>query len=163
MKFLNNTTLVVAALLAAVGLQSNLSAAPLPAPLDSLGPNFLTFTGGASLAYNSNVLSASGGSSKFDDFVLDVNPGISLDYGKANEGGEGTFSYTERFLRYDRHPALDDELSNLGASYTRVQSRFIFTFNASYAQNYSNTPSSAGAGLTSIIRTDVISASGDVH
>lgn len=56
MKFCTKIMLAVAALLAAVGLPSNLSAAPLPAPLDSLGPNFLTLNATTSLAYNSNVI-----------------------------------------------------------------------------------------------------------
>lgn len=166
MKLLTKTMPVLAALLSAMALQSSLSAAPLPAPLDSLGPNFLTLTGGVSAAYNSNVLSSPGGPSKFDDFVFTFNPGITLDYGKKDELGDATLTYSETFLRYDQHSALNEELSNLGLNYVRQQSRFTFTVAASYDQSYQNSPSSVGGGgapLTAIIRDDIINGSGDVH
>lgn len=164
MKFSTKTMLAMAALLAVVTFQSHLSAAPLPAPLDSLGPNFLTFNGAASIAYNSNVLSAPGGPNKFDDLVFTINPGVLLDYGKPDDVGESTLSYNETFLRYDRHPSLNEELSNIGLSYTRVQSRFTFTLTGSYAQSYQNTPSAVGGpSLTSIIRTDTLNGGADVH
>jgi hypothetical protein len=163
MKILSKTALAVGALLASASFVSNLAAAPLPAPLDSLGPNFLTFNGTASVAYNSNVLSAPGGAAKFDDIIYTFVPGVTLNYGKQDAGGNATLAYSEQFLRYDKHSTLNEELSNLNFSYIRQQARWTFTVGGAYVQSYSNTPSSAGAGLSSIIRTDTISGNGDAH
>ena len=161
MNLLHKAKFALAAIISTVGCQSMLSAAPLPAPFDALGPQFLTFTGGVSAAYNSNVLSAP--SNKLEDYIFTFNPGVRLDYGKNDEIGDTTVTYSETFLRYAKHTALNEELSNLALNYVKVQSRFTFSLAASYGQSYSNTPSSAGAGLTSIIRTDNLGASGDVH
>jgi len=162
MKFSSKSLLSACALLAVAGNFASVSAAPLPAPLDQYGVdatvNFMT-----SAAYNSNVLASPGGATKFDDLIFTFAPGLTLDWGK-NALTDVTFNYTETFLRYDKHPSLNAELSNVGLDVNRKQGAFDLSSHASYVQNYNNTPSAITAtnpNPTSIIRFDTITASGD--
>ncbi len=163
MKSYSKTILTAALLLASAGLAPSLSATPLPAPLDGLD---FVFNGAVKETYNSNVLSSAGNvggvNTKFDDYIATFAPGFILKYGGIQDTTV-TLSYTETFLRYLEHPSLNEELSNVGLTVQRNQGALKLTGSLSYVQNYNNTPSSTSAGLTSIIRSDVISASGNVH
>jgi len=167
MKFSSKSLLSACALLALAG-SASVSAAPLPAPFNEYGVDAtVNFT--ASAAYNSNVLSAPGtltpaGNTKFDDYIFTFAPGLTLDWGK-NALTDVTFNFTETFYRYDKHPSLNAELSNVALDVNRQQGAFDLSTHASYVQNYNNTPSAFTATsptLTSIIRFDTITASGDV-
>ncbi len=162
MKLLSKSIFAAGAMLAVTCPFINLSAAPLPPPLDDmLGKDFLTINGGVSFAYNSNVLSSPGGNTKFDDYIMTVNPGVKLEYG-AGTDNDVSLNYTETFLRYLEHPSLNEELSNVGLNYSRKQGEFNLSTSAAYTQNYNNTPSSVSPGLSSIIRYDTISLDGNV-
>jgi hypothetical protein len=163
MKLLSKSMLTAAALLAVIGQFTIASAIPLPEPLNDYGVD-LTLMGGVSETYNSNVLSAPGGPNKYDDFITTFTPGLQLEWGK-NALTDVTFNYTETFTRYDKHPTLNDDLSNLGLVVVRQQGAFTLTGNVGFVQNATNTPSAIG-GTTNpsgIIRSDVISAGSGVH
>jgi len=161
MKFSSPFLFATGVLVASAGLTFKLSAAPLPDPLADID---FTASGGATAQYNSNVLSSAGNvggvKTKFDDYIFTFNPGLVLKYG-AIADTTLTFNYTETFYRYYAHPALNEELSNVGFNVDRKQGAFDLSAGFSYAQNYNNTPSSASPGLTSIIRSDVIDAHGN--
>lgn len=160
MKLLSKYLYSAGALLVVATPFIHLSAAPLPAPFDNLGKDFLVVSATAKFDYNSNVLSSPGGATKFDDFIMTVNPGIKLEYG-ANTDNDVTFNYTESFLRYYRHPSLNEELSNVGLTYARKQGEVSFNAGATYVQNYNNTPSAVSPTLTSIIRYDTYTLNGN--
>ena len=163
MKLLSKSLLSTVTLLAVAGQLSIASAAPLPPPFNDYGVD-LTLNGGVREEYNSNVLSAPGGPTKVEDYITTFNPGLTLEWGK-NALTDVTFNYTETFLRYANRPTLNDELSNLGLNISRKQGPFTLTGTAAFVQNYSNSPSAIGGAtnLAGIIRSDVLSAGGDVH
>ncbi len=160
MKLLSKSLFTASAMLAVASPFIHLSAAPLPAPFDDLGKDFLVASVGAKFDYNSNVLSSPGGSTKFDDFIMTINPGIKLEYG-TNTDNDVSMTYTETFLRYYRRPSLNEELSNVGLNYSRKQGEVDLTAGASYVQNYNNTPSAVSPTLSSIIRYDTIALNGN--
>lgn len=157
MKFQSTSLLTAGLLLASAALTSNLSATPLPAPLEGID---FSAHASAKESYNSNVLSSAGNNggvhTKFDDFISTFDPGLTLIYGTSADT-KFTFNFTETFLRYLEHPSLNEELSNLGFKVARTQGKFDLSAGVSYVQNYSNTPSST-PGATSILRSDVLDA-----
>jgi len=163
MKLSSSSLFAAGVLLASASLPSSLSAAPLPVPLDGID---FSASGGATAQYNSNVLSSAGNvggvKTKFDDYIFTFNPGLTLKYGGLPDTTLA-FNYTETFYRYYTHPELNEELSNVGFNVDRKQGAFDLTAAVSYVQNYTNTPSSVSASLSSIIRSDVIDANGHAH
>jgi polysaccharide biosynthesis protein VpsM len=161
MKHLQKCLLSAAALFAAASQFSVMSAAALPPPFDDYGVD-LTLEGGVNESYNSNVLSAHGSPNKFDDYISTFTPGLELEWGK-NAVTDVTFDYTESIYRYAKHASLNEDLSNVGLDIVRKQGAFTLTGMFGFVQNYSNSPSGASGNLAGIIRSDVLSASGNVH
>jgi len=157
MKSLTKSLLNSCALLVAAGAFSGLSAAPFLSPMDGVD---VYLNGTASASYNSNVLSAPGGPNKKDDYIMTFAPGLEVEWGH-NSVTDVVFNYTESFERYLDNPALNSELSNVSLTVNREGAKLNLSGGVSYVQNYNNTPSSAGLGLTSIIRSDTYNVNGN--
>jgi hypothetical protein len=155
MKSLLKSIFVPLATLAVPGLFSHAAAAPLVSPMKDLNIYAL---GSVSASYNSNVLSASSAPTKVDDYIITVTPGIEIKYGGDDSKTSVDLIYNEAFSRYTQHPGLNEELSSVQLTASQSLDKLNLNETFSYIQNYNNSPSSAGTGLTSILRYDTISA-----
>lgn len=75
---------------------------------------------------------------KVDDVIFDINPGISLVFGKGSVT-QGQFNYTENFARYSQNGRLDTELSSVNFSSNYDDGKSKFGVNASFNQLNQNT------------------------
>jgi hypothetical protein len=155
MKFLQKTALTPLAVICATGCFLSVQAAPLITISDNLN---LYATGTATGAYNSNILSSSGGPGKKSDYVMTLSPGVELDYGR-NTDTTLNIRYREDFLRYLQNSGLNNDLSNVFVTASRKQGAADIDANFSYVQAYTNTPTFIvpGVPVTTIIRSDVYS------
>jgi len=154
MKHTSLTLKTSLALIAAAGLTSQITAAPLV----SLGSNFDIFAlGSLKGQYNSNVLSNPGGPGKTEDYILTMSPGVELDYGRDSDT-QANLNFHEDMLRYDKNPSLDANLANVAITASHDQGPLKVSANFSYIQAYTNnSPGIVGTvPLTTIIRSDVI-------
>jgi len=154
MKHSLKTALAPLAFLCATSCMTSVQAAPLVTISDNLN---LYVTGAATGQYNSNILSASGGPAKKDDYILTLSAGVELDYGR-NTDTTLNIKFREDFLRYLQNSGLNNDLSNVFVTASRKQGAADINANFSYVQLYTNTPTFIlpGVPITTIIRSDQI-------
>jgi len=116
-----------------------------PAPFLAVGDGAELFlTGTLGVRSDDNIFLTNSG--KVDDVIIDINPGISLTFGKGSLT-QGTFSLTESFSRYSQNSGLDTELASLQFSTNYDDGKSKFTSNASYNELNQNTVDNRGNNL----------------
>ncbi len=127
------------------------------APLVTIGDQLDLFFRGAVIgSWDSNILNARGGPTKWDDYMATIRLGAEADYGRHSKF-KANIKFYEDINRYLDHNEFNSELANVFATASYTETVFTVDANFSFQQLRQNS-ATIGYGLPDIVRRDAYNA-----